>query len=86
MTYFETPTAAAAYFLGMSERDYVAMVEDMEAYFEAYTEDPAIDPEDRRFVDESDVFDPDSTIIRGYGGDQRFVVSFGRNDPEPAWN
>lgn len=46
-------------------------------------QDDEIDREARRFVPENDVLNPDETIIRGYGGDHRAILSYGRDDSYP---
>lgn len=69
MTYFETPTAQAAYYAGMSEDAYLAredaIAEDLDALRRAGQ--PHLDPEDRDVLDYFDVLDPDEGIVRSYG-------------------
>ena len=54
MTYFETPTDAAAYYAGMSTAAFVAREEAIEADAEAlyFAGEPHLDPEDRTLIPE----------------------------------
>ena len=57
MTYFETPTAQAAYFAGLSEAAFIAREEAREAEAEALymMGEPHLDVEDRERVSEDDM-------------------------------
>lgn len=57
MTYFETPTDAAAYYAGMSTADYEAREDAIVADLETLDAmgQPHLDPEDRDYVREGDV-------------------------------